>query len=107
MRIKLTDTDRKLLFSTLQARFGNRDGVAAQIGVSGRTVTDWRSGKYLMSEKNFKKLSALSELPEGTFTPELLSDFWNIHEAARQGGLRRLALYGDLGTPEGRKKGGR
>lgn len=33
-------------------------------------------------------------------------DFWYVTKGARKGALRRLELYGDLGTPEGRRKGG-
>lgn len=73
--------------------------------VSSRTFRDWLRGKYSISENALKILSEkLSfSLPEDI---EIIDDYWYVSKGARKGALRRLELYGHLGTAEGRKKGG-
>lgn len=74
--------------------------------VSSKTFRDWRRGKYTISEKALLKLS-------GTFresipvTVKNVDDFWYVSKGAKKGALRRLELYGPLGTIGSRKKGGR
>ncbi len=72
--------------------------------VDKRTFFDWRRNKYHMSYNSFQLLR--KKLKISIPKIEVLSDNWNIRSAARLGALRRMELYGNLGTPEGRRKGG-
>ena len=106
MRVKLSDYDRSGLFSSLQNKLGILDAIAAHVGVSRRTLSDWRKGKFLMPIETFEKLADLAKL-SGEISPlEILPEFWNAPNSARKGALARIKLYGSLGTPEGRRKGG-
>lgn len=72
--------------------------------VSERTLFDWRRDKYQMNYDSLRLLRTKL----GSFAPriEVLPDDWNLKNAARLGALRRNELYGNLGTFEGRRKGG-
>lgn len=37
---------------------------------------------------------------------KILPEYWSVKKASRLGALRRIELYGNPGTPEGRRKGG-
>lgn len=83
----------------------NTDKLASLCNVSPRTFRDWLRGKYSISETS---LLALRDklginLPEDV---EVVSDYWYVTKGARKGGLRRMELYGSIGTEEGRRKGG-
>jgi intein/homing endonuclease len=107
MRIKLSDADRVRLFDALKIKIGGADAIAKHLNISSRTVRDWRRGKFLMLSEQFDTLVDLAQIPKNSLSPEILPDFWHISEAGRKGGIARMMLYGDLGTPEGRSKGGR
>lgn len=75
--------------------------------VSNRTLFDWRREKNKISQGILNKCLELTKGKVKVPKYELLSDFWHISEAARKGALVRFEKYGPVGTPEGRKKGGR
>src|SRR5579863_3474875 len=106
MRIKLTERDRKRLFSGLEKKSGNLKTIAMNIGVSQRTLRDWRKGKFFMPVETFEKLVTLAGLREKIIPAEILPNFWNTQQSARMGGFTRVQLHGNPGTPEGRRKGG-
>ncbi|MFA6285722.1 MAG: LAGLIDADG family homing endonuclease [Parcubacteria group bacterium] len=60
-----------------------------------------------MSEIALKKLLKISE--EKIYIPpfEILSDYWSLEKAAKNGGRATAEKYGGPGTMEGRKKGGK
>lgn len=74
--------------------------------VSSRTFRDWLRGKLTISEKAFLRLTNQFNIPSPA-NIEIVDDYWYVHKGARKGALKRLELYGPIGTPEGRKKGGR
>jgi hypothetical protein len=80
--------------------------LARILGVSKRTLFDWRREKYLINQDAFNK--CLDLITDKVKVPnyEVLPDFWNISKAAKKGGLATAKKYGGPGTPEGRKKGG-
>lgn len=81
------------------------DSIAEICHVCGRTVRDWRREKYNM---NYETLLKLHEQFQIT-TPKIikiLPEFWSTKKAAKLGAIRRNKLYGNPGTPEGRRKGG-
>lgn len=79
--------------------------IAGACGVHTRTLFDWRRNKYQMGYEDLLRLSRKYDLaiPKRI---KILSDTWNIKNAARLGALRRNELYGSPGTPEGRRRGG-
>lgn len=80
------------------------DGVAAICNVHPRTYRDWRRGKYKVSDAALRVLCAQAgvDMPDAAILPE----HWNKKKAARLGAQFRYRLYGNPGTPEGRRKAG-
>ena len=104
MRVRLSKKDLDNLFDQLR-NYGQKELALTQ-GVSLRTITDWRRGISTMPVEAFTNFLKLSDIKEGDLSPKLLPDFWNAKTAAREGALVRTRLYGNFGTPEGRRKGG-
>ena len=106
MRIKLQKDDLNELFAAI-AEQGVRWSVLASIlKISDRNLRDWRSGKVTMPQAAYLKCLTTAKLKANKFKPVILNDYWHIEQAAKKGGYARLKLYGNLGTPEGRSKGG-
>src|SRR5476651_363723 len=78
---------------------------AVLIGISGRTLRDWKREKYKPSKDSIFKLSQLSNVEIPSY--EVLSAYWNAKNSARLGGNKTYQLYGAVGTKEGRSKGGK
>lgn len=94
------------VFSSLRKKGFDFHRLANLIGVCERTVRDWAKGKYLLNGAAFEIFLDLSNLAVVDLQATALDDHWHIVRAARSGGRRRQELYGDLGTPEGRRRGG-
>lgn len=79
--------------------------LAVEFGFSNRQFCDWRARRCSFPGvvADFAKNKYGLNLPLEIFTKE---DNWHIKDAARKGARRRFELYGELGTPEGRRKGG-
>ncbi len=106
-RIKFKKGDQIKFFSDIDSKIRiDWKILAPKLGVCLRTVNDWRRAKYNVSEKSFKVLLKITK--QKIFIPEykILPDFWSVKKAGRKGGINRLKKYGDLGTTEGRRKGG-
>lgn len=73
--------------------------------VHSRTFRDWLRGKYTISEKSLRLLTAQLELPlpKGVTT---VDNYWYTFKGGKIGAARRMELHGPVGTPEGRRKGG-
>ena len=84
----------------------NTDQLALLCSVSPRTFRDWLRGKYTISDGALSALKHKLEIriPKDI---EIIDDYWYVTKGARKGALRRMELYGHLGTEEGRRKGGR
>lgn len=76
------------------------------VGCCERTMRDWARGKFYMTESAYHDLLKKSSLKSGQISVLKKKDNWHILTAARLGGLERQKIYGDLGTPEGRRRGG-
>lgn len=78
--------------------------LARRCGVHPRTLRDWRREQFLIPFETARFLSRTFHvaLPSG----DILGDYWYVAKGSRQGGMRRLELYGPPGTPSGRKRGG-
>lgn len=79
--------------------------VAEVSNVCERTLRDWRSEKYNMSYEALLKLQKLADI-QIPRNKKILPEYWSAKKFARKGALRRYQIYGNLGTPEGRRKGG-
>ena len=81
----------------------SNDEFASLLGISVRTLTDWKRKKFLLPEKAAKFLSRKAgiKIPE----PEkLMEQFWYAKKGARKGALSMLKKYGRVGgDPELRK----
>lgn len=75
-----------------------------RLGISGRTIRDWKREKFNPNNIAINKLSSLA----GISIPEhkVLKEYWHVKKAASLGGRKRHELYGLLGNSETRRKGG-
>ena len=80
--------------------------LSEKIRVHPRSLSDWRREAYTIPEEIFKKLIALGGKRITIPDHKVLPDFWSIGKAASKGGVARMKKYGELGTTEGRRKGG-
>ena len=106
MRVKLLKNDRIRFFQKISERKISQSIIASDLKISSRTFRHWRKGDLTIPHVAFKKLAEISKSNTKEFSPQLIPDFWNIKSAAKKGAYRRMELYGNLGTPEGRRKGG-
>lgn len=104
-RVKFLENKQSSFLEKIM-RTNNLDlGNLAEIcNVDKRTLFDWRRDRYQMSYASFQLLRRKLKTPDPKI--EVLPDGWNNNNAARLGGIRRNELYGNPGTPEGRRKGG-
>ncbi len=105
-RVIFKDAGQKQFFENLKTLTQlSIKQLASICNVSPRTFRDWIRGKYNISETALniliKKFSI--NLPEEI---KIVEDYWYAIKGAREGGLKRLELYGPPGTVEGRRKGG-
>lgn len=82
----------------------NSHDLGLKVGVSGRTINDWKREKYNPDNKSIEELSLKTKMsiPEH----KKLSKYWYVKKGAVLGGKRTYELYGLLGNTESRKKGG-
>ncbi len=104
-RAVLTKKDREQFFNNLLEKSKvSLNSIAPRYGISGRTLRDWRRGKFLSSVEKLEAIANDFNLKLPPFKTR--SQHWYAIKGARKGALARMALYGPPGTPEGRKKGG-
>lgn len=74
--------------------------------VTDRTLRDWCNGKHMGS---FEKIKSLSEKGGVSFPfpAKLLPDHWYSSPNGKKGAVARYKKYGNPGTLEGRRKGGK
>ena len=78
--------------------------IAKACRIQMRTLFDWRRDKYQMGGAALQLLRKKYRLSIPKI--EILPENWNLRNAARLGAIRRNELYGNPGTPAGRRKGG-
>lgn len=106
MRVILTKTNSKKLFNAALLKKHGLKKLAIHLNFSARTIIDWRNSKYSIPINIFENLKTDLNLSDKELEPQFLPDFWHIQNAAKKGALARMKLYGTIGTPEGRKRGG-
>ncbi|MDD5109230.1 MAG: LAGLIDADG family homing endonuclease [Candidatus Omnitrophica bacterium] len=105
-RVKFPKGKQKLFIASVNKRLNLRQDELAKIfDINRRTLSGWCREKSTMSYKALLDLHANYNIPipDGI---NILPQFWYVNRAARLGALMRNKLYGNFGTPEGRKKGG-
>jgi len=105
-RVKFCGDEQGGFLSDLKDKFMVEwSEIARTCGVHKRTLFDWRRNKYQISYSSLEKLKRKYRISVLKNT-EILPDNWHVSDAARLGAVRRNYLYGNPGTPEGRRKGG-
>lgn len=105
-RVKFPNGEqKKFLEQTLSILDIKLSELAAISGVCGRTLRDWKREKCNMSFSSLKTICAKRKIsvPKNI---KILPEYWSVKKASKLGGRRRVELYGNPGTPEGRRKGG-
>jgi len=106
-RVKfLKNNQRKFIVSVKENLNIDWPVLSEILGISNRTMSDWRREKFLINEAAFKKCLSLVKGKIKVPNYKLLPDFWSTPKAAKRGGLATAKKYGGPGTPEGRRKGG-
>lgn len=106
MRVKLFEKDLIKLFSKILKEKGGLNHLVSLLGISRRTLNDWKNGKTTIPIESFEKIVEISDLKIENLRFEILPDFWYTRDAGRKGGYAQMQLHGNFGTPEGRRKGG-
>lgn len=105
-RVKLLEgKQRQFLGNVMKCTKLDWTQIAKLSGVCERTLQDWLKEKYNMSYEVLLGLNEISRVPIPE-NIEILPDHWSTRKAAKLGGKKRIELYGNPGTPEGRRKGG-
>lgn len=107
MRIRLSEKSLELLFNTLNQSGWFDNKIAKHLGVSERTIRDWRAGRTTMLSSSYVRMRESASLGDEDLKPEYLKSYWYTHNAGHLGAESRMKLYGNPGTLIGRKKGGK
>ena len=81
------------------------ESLAKLVGVSGRTLRNWKQERYTPDNKTIESLSRVSgvQIPKH----QILDKYWYKKLGAGSGGKRRFDKHGALGDAESRSKGGK
>jgi len=105
-RVKFPEGKQKEFLELAMSSLSMSSSELAKIaGVCNRTVRDWKREKNNIS---FWPLFSICYKQKTTFPKniEVRPPYWSVKKASKLGGMRRAELYGNPGTPEGRRKGG-
>lgn len=75
-----------------------------KVGLSGRTINDWKREKFKPNNVVLEKLSLMTGIPIPNH--KILNKYWYVKKGASKGGMRRFKLYGAPGNIESRRRGG-
>ena len=105
-RLVFKPDELRVFIKQVQGKLGlDSDGLAKLIGLSGRTIRDWKREKFNPSKDAILNLSNLSGIKPPKY--EILPQYWYVSKGAKLGGKRRYELYGAIGTFKDRSKGGK
>lgn len=107
MRIQLTEKNRMYLFSELKCKQITLAQIATAAGVSTRTITDWKRGKYTIPSQSFEKILKIGVIAKNSMEVKVLDDWWSNRDAGIKGATSRMQKHGPPGTPVGRVLGGK
>lgn len=105
-RIFLKNDGRKEYFKRIKKRSKlTWSDLAKKLGYSKRNLFDWRLGKYSLPQKVVLQIEKLYNV-----IPQVANkkpEYWYTHKAGKLGAITRNEIYGNPGSSEGRRKGGR
>jgi len=105
-RVKFPEGEQRSFLDSVGLYFKNDWAeVSRFLGINERTLRDWRRERYTIDHASLRNLLSLTKIPKPQGI-EILEDYWSAKKYSRIGALRRSKMYGVLGTPEGRRKGG-
>jgi transcriptional regulator with XRE-family HTH domain len=107
MRVQLSEKNRAYLFTQLKIRWIGLAQIAAVTGVSIRTITDWKRGKYTIPAQKFEIILDIAEIDKSSMAVNVLEDWWSNSDAGLKGATIRTQRHGLLGTPASRRLGGK
>ncbi len=106
MRLRFSDEERVRFFTELQQKGIGLGQIASATGVSIRTVSDWKRGKYTIPTQHFNKIVESAAINPASIKADILGSWWNNAAAGKKGSAIRTIRHGSFGTPEGRSRGG-
>lgn len=107
MRVKLEKKDLDKLFNSSYLRNERLSSLSSELGISARTLISWKSGEYSLPHEKYLLLKKLSKDEGSNLNPIYLEDFWQNSKAGKVGARVRAEKYGQLGSIETRRKGGK
>ena len=96
--------DSNPFFISIRAQYASWTEVASAFGINVRTITAWRAGENLMPFDVALRWSGVTNVSLPHY--ELIDMDQKRRAAGMLGGNARQLLYGNLGTPSGRRLGG-
>lgn len=103
-RVKFKNgAQRKFIEDCIQELNVSHAELASLVGVSVRTITDWKREKFLLPEKVVSFLSEKSGV-KVFGTKNVLDQFWYAKKGASLGGVAHYKKYGSVGGDEGYRK---
>ncbi|MCG2714592.1 MAG: hypothetical protein L6308_07135 [Candidatus Omnitrophica bacterium] len=105
-RVKFPEGKQKLFIASVSKRLNlGRDKLAKVFNINRRTLSDWCRERSTMNYKALLDLHMNCNIPIPKEI-KILPQFWYVNRAAKLGAMMRNKLYGNPGTPEGRRRGG-
>lgn len=105
MRYRIKKSDRELIFSILKYTCGTWRRASDQLKISSKTLTRWKTGVGSIPDEALEKILSITRCSPPS-SAEKLTDYWYASGAGQIGGKITQRLYGNPGTPNGRRKGG-
>lgn len=105
-RVALALPEQIVFFERVRRELGiTQAEIAGLCQAHPRTFSDWMRGKYRMKYESLQQLIQRTRISVGRDI-ESLPEFSHVRAAAHLGAMQRNRLYGNPGTPEGRRRGG-
>ena len=105
-RITLHTDDCDRLFDELLLRELTVELIAKRLGVSSRSVRDWRRRKFTIPAHHFYALIKLAKLSDSDIRFSSRSQWQHTSVAGKAGGAAYIKKYGSIGSSESRALGG-
>lgn len=105
MRVVFTEDSRKTFFDSVKSKSGGYNVAGEMVGISGKTLKDWRGGKTLPKYEIVEMLSSLYKIEIPNIV-ESREEWWSGRVNGSKAAKARAVLYGSPGTCKGRIKGG-
>ena len=103
-----TGEQRKFLEKIIDKNGLGTQSLAKIVNVCPRTIRDWKREKYNISEDAVNKFCKFFDITPPSGEKRFIDDWLKTRaRVSRKGAIARFNKYGNFGTPEGERKGGR